>query len=168
MKFKDRQAAGKILAHALYARHEIKNAVVLGLPRGGVPIAFEVARACNLPLDVLVVRKLRIPGIPELATGAIASNGTVVLNEAIIRDARISDEIVHAATAHEKEQAERQESLYRQTRPLLSIEDKTAILVDDGLATGATMRAAARAVRPSATKIVIAALLERATSWHAK
>jgi predicted phosphoribosyltransferase len=66
MKFKDRQAAGKILAHALYARHEIKNAVVLGLPRGGVPIAFEVARACNLPLDVLVVRKLRIPCIPEL------------------------------------------------------------------------------------------------------
>lgn len=156
MKYQDRRAAGRILAQAVGAQPDITNAVVIALPRGGVPVAFEVARACNLPLDVLVVRKLRIPGTPELAMGAIASTGTVVLNETIIREFQIPEKIVHAAVENEKAEAAKQERFYRQARALLNIGGKTAIIVDDGLATGATMRAAVQAVRPSATKIVIA------------
>ena len=156
MVYQDRRAAGRILAEAWVRIQILAPAVVLGLPRGGVPVAFEVATACSLPLDVLVVRKLGAPGEPELAMGAITSDGTVVLNDDIVRELRIREETVKTAMRREQEQAQMQERLYRQGRPPLVLDGLTVILVDDGLATGATMRAAVRAVRPRARQVIVA------------
>jgi putative phosphoribosyl transferase len=156
MLFKNRQDAGNRLAHSVTMVPNLGDALVLGLPRGGVPVAFEVARVCNLPLDILVVRKLRAPGQRELAIGALASGGAVVVNLEILRDLRVSDEELRLVVAAEKLELERQERAYRDQLPALAIEGRTAILVDDGLATGASLRAAVKAVRGRARRIVVA------------
>jgi putative phosphoribosyl transferase len=154
--FQDRRDAGRTLAQLVATLPNLKDAVVLGLPRGGVPVAFEVARACNLPLDILAVRKLGAPGQRELAMGAIASGGTVVFNPDILQALHISEKSLHGVIEREKQALERMEGDYRQGRSPVNIDGRAVILVDDGLATGASMRAAARAVRPRAREVVIA------------
>ena len=155
--FRDRVEAGAILGRRLGGEIEDSGVVVLALPRGGVPVGFEIAHALHAELDVFLVRKLGAPGREELAMGAIASGGIRVLNEDIIRELRIPNEAVERATAREREEIARRERLYREGRPAAAIEGRTAVLVDDGLATGATMLAAARAVRlRSPRRLVVA------------
>lgn len=154
--FQDRRDAGRQLARIVATLPGPNDAIVLGLPRGGVPVAFEVARACNIPLDILVVRKLGAPGQRELALGAIASGGVVALNEEILRSLHISQEAMSTAAERAMQELVRMEQVWRGGCQPLPIEGRTAILVDDGLATGATMRAAVRAVRPRAREVVIA------------
>lgn len=157
MLFQDRTAAGKALARKLAAYANRKDTLVLGLPRGGVPVAFEVAKALNAPLDVFLVRKLGVPGQEELAMGALASGGVRVLNEDIVRSLRLSDAVIDNVIAKEQREIERREQLYRQNRPLPVVSDRIVILVDDGLATGATMRAAVRAIeQQQPSQIVVA------------
>jgi predicted phosphoribosyltransferase len=157
MIFQDRREAGRKLAVLLHNAFIEGDAIVLGLPRGGVPVAFEVARALRLPLDVFVVRKLGVPGQEELAMGAIASGGMVVLNEAVIRACGIGRETIDAVAARERVEMERGEAMWREERTPLALAGRTAILVDDGLATGATMKAAARALRPVAARVIAGA-----------
>lgn len=159
MVFEDRRDAGRKLGEILKTLREWGNAVVLGLPRGGVPVAFEVARALNLPLDIFIVRKLGVPGQEELAMGAVASDGTMVLNEAILREASIGQHIVEVVAHRERAEIERREQVYRDGRPPVKVDSRPVILVDDGLATGATMLAAARALKPRAREIIVAAPL---------
>lgn len=154
--FDNRKDAGRALASLVATLPDLHNAIALALPRGGVPVAWEVARACNLPLDVLMVRKLGAPGQPELAVGAVASGGIVAVNADLIQSFHISEEKLRVLVAHEQEEIARRELSYRHGAPPLAIDGRTAILIDDGLATGATMRAAARAVRPRAGRVVIA------------
>jgi predicted phosphoribosyltransferase len=131
--------------------------IVLGLPRGGVPVAFEVAQRLGAPLDVFVVRKLGVPGFEELAAGAIASGGVRVLNEDVVRALPNAEQAIESVTARETAELERREQKYRDGRPAPELRDRIVILVDDGLATGATMRAAVKALRHSGTaKIVVA------------
>lgn len=160
MVYQDRRVAGRILAEAvnesIRADPDLAPALVFGLPRGGVPVAFEVAKLCNLPLDVLVVRKLGAPRQRELAIGAITSDGTVVLNEVILQELEIGEDAIQTALRLEQEHAQRQEYLYRQGLPPLARRGRNVLLVDDGLATGATMRAAVLAVRPHAAKVIVA------------
>ncbi|MGO9939654.1 MAG: phosphoribosyltransferase [Terracidiphilus sp.] len=144
------------MAQSVAMLPNLEDAVVLGLPRGGVPVAFEVARLCKLPLDILVVRKLGAPGEPELAMGAIASGGAVALNPDILRLLHVPKDTLDAVIAREKRKLELQERAYRDQLPALAIEGQTAILVDDGLATGASMRAAVQAVRLRARRVVVA------------
>jgi putative phosphoribosyl transferase len=158
MRYQDRTEAGRLLAERLAKYKNRPDVVILALPRGGVPVGFEVAQALNAPLDVFVVRKLGVPGQEELAMGAIASGGVRVLNEDIVQMLRIPDEMIEATVAKETEELERRERLYRGDRPGLDARGRIAILIDDGLATGSTMRAAAMALRrhlPS--RIVVAA-----------
>lgn len=143
--FKDRADAGRTLAAALTEYGP--DALVLALPRGGVPVAFEVAGALGATLEVFVVRKLGAPGQPELALGAIASGGVQVLNDHIVRSLRISEREVAAVVKREERELGRRERLYRGERPYPNTEGRTVILVDDGLATGATMRVAVKALR---------------------
>lgn len=158
--FQDRRHAGRALAQIV--REECSedlvagDAIVLGLPRGGVPVAFEVARELRLPLDAFVVRKLGVPGQEELAMGAVASGGEIVLQDDVIRAYRISQETIDAIVARERIEIERRESAYRDGRRAVPLAGRTVILVDDGLATGATMKAAARALRPVARRVIIA------------
>jgi len=155
--FSDRREAGRVLADALSAYRGTPDLLVLGLPRGGVPVAWEVASALHAPLDVFVVRKLGAPRWEELAVGALASGGLVVLNDDVVRSLRITDD--HLAQVIEKESAEltRREAAYRGGREPVQPAGKTVILVDDGIATGASMLAAARAIRAAdPAKIVIA------------
>ncbi|HEX5080645.1 MAG TPA: phosphoribosyltransferase [Blastocatellia bacterium] len=150
MRFKNRTEAGRVLAERLSAyanRPNTSDTLVLGLPRGGVPVAYEVATALNAPLDVFVVRKLGVPGHEELAMGAIATGGGRSLNPDVIEYLRIPEEVVDEAAEREERELERRERLYRDHRPPHSPRDRVTILVDDGLATGATMSAAAIAVR---------------------
>src|SRR5207237_1340609 len=147
MKFKDRTEAGRMLAERLAAYEDRSDVIVLALPRGGVPVAFEVAQALSAPLDVFLVRKLGVPGHEELAMGAIASEGVRVLNEDVVQMLRIPDEVIDAVAAKEQQELERRERLYRDHRPALEVRGRTVILIDDGLATGSTMRAAAAALR---------------------
>ncbi|MBN3926593.1 phosphoribosyltransferase [Nostoc sp. NMS4] len=147
MLFKDRRFAGQALAKELTAYANDPDVLVLGLPRGGVPVAFEVAKTLNAPLDVLVVRKLGVPDQEELAMGAIASGGVRIVNKNIISLVKISDEVIARVAVQEERELERRERLYRQNRPLIDLEGRTVILVDDGLATGATMWAAVVTVR---------------------
>jgi putative phosphoribosyl transferase len=157
--FKDRRDAGRVLARSFLspeAAHDAQDGIVLGLPRGGVPVAYEVARALDLPLDVFIVRKLGVPGFAELAMGAIASDGTVATNQAVIREFQITQDVIDAVAARERLEIERRELAYRNGRPGARIEGRTAILVDDGVATGASMLAAARALRRSARKVIVA------------
>ncbi len=145
--FRDRAEAGRRLADKLAAYAGRADVLVLGLPRGGVPVAFEVAQALELPLDVFLVRKLGVPGHEELAMGAIASGGVWVLNQDVIQALNPPLRVVQAVAARELQELTRRERLYRGDRPALKLRDRTVILVDDGLATGSTMRAAVAAVR---------------------
>ncbi|PYL53252.1 MAG: phosphoribosyl transferase [Verrucomicrobia bacterium] len=155
--FSNRIEAGRELAEKLdkYAGRE--DVIVLGLPRGGVPVAYEVAKRLHVPLDVFIVRKLGVPGFEELAAGAIASGGVRVLNQDVMRAIPYADEAIEAVTAKETAELERREQLYREGRPPPELRDRIVILVDDGLATGATMRAAVKALRErGVAKIVVA------------
>ena len=147
MIFEDRRHAGRLLASRLKQYGSRKDVVVLGLPRGGIPVAFEVARALAAPLDVFVVRKLGVPNCEELAMGAIASGGVRILNEELIRRLRVSAERVDEVSEREGAELARRERAYRDHRPAVPVEDRTVILVDDGLATGFSMRAAVQSVR---------------------
>jgi predicted phosphoribosyltransferase len=145
--FADRHEGGAALAERLHEFQGRSDVVVLGLPRGGVPVASEVARALGAPLDVFVVRKLGLPGHEELAMGAIASGGVRVLNDEVVSWYHPSIEAIDAVTRSERAELERRERAYRDGRPLVSVKGRVVILVDDGLATGSTMRAAVLAVR---------------------
>ncbi len=158
IRFKNRSDAGKTLAAKLQVYANRPNAVVLGLPRGGIPVAFEVAAKLGLPLDVLAVRKLGVPGHEEFAMGAIASGGIRVLNEEMIRSLNIPKETIESVAKKQGEELERREQVYRSDRPRLDVRDLTVILVDDGLATGATMRAAVRALRKQKPVSIIVAV----------
>jgi putative phosphoribosyl transferase len=157
MIFDDRTHAGRVLADALKGSVHAQEVVVLGLPRGGVPVAFEVARALHAPLDVFVVRKLGAPGQEELAIGAIATGGVRVLNQEAIHVLALSPETIDRVAQRELGELNRREQLYRGNRPPVDVEGRTVVLVDDGLATGSTMRAAAAALRQkNAARIVVA------------
>lgn len=156
-RFRDRSDAGRHLAEALRDHAGDPDLLVLGLPRGGVPVAAEVARALHAPLDVFVVRKLGLPGQEELAMGAIASGGVRVLNEDVLAMVPVDDATVASVAAEEQRELERQERVYRGDRPLPRIRGRTVILVDDGLATGSSMRAALAALREQgAGRLVVA------------
>ena len=157
--FQDRKDAGRVLAQAILASgvwHDGQDGVVLGLPRGGVPVAYEVALALHLPLDIVAVRKLGVPGFAELAMGAVAADGVVALNAEIIHEFRIPEEVVDALAKEESQEVERRELAYRNGRLPEPTEGRLAILVDDGLATGASMLAAVRAMRPRAREVMVA------------
>jgi predicted phosphoribosyltransferase len=155
--FSNRAEAGRQLAEKLEKYSGADDLIVLGLPRGGVPVAYEVAKRLRAPLDVFIVRKLGVPGFEELAAGAIASGGVRVLNEDVVRAIPYASEAIEAVTAKETAELERREQIYREGRPAPELRDKIVILVDDGLATGATMRAAVKALRQrGAAKIVVA------------
>ncbi len=157
-QFADRREAGQQLAEALSAYAGREDLVVLGLPRGGVPVAFEVARALHAPLDVFVVRKLGVPGNPELAMGAIASGGVGVLNRGVVRRMGISDDAIERVAEEERQKLEERERIYRGARPDVDPQGKTVLLVDDGLATGATMRAAVNALREHEPQEIVVAV----------
>jgi predicted phosphoribosyltransferase len=155
--FPNREEAGRRLAESLREYADRPDAIVLALPRGGVPVAFEVARNLHLPLDVFIVRKLGVPGFEELALGAIASGGVRVLNEDVVGSLPDAARMVEEVTANELTELERREHSYRVGRPPLELRGRVAILVDDGIATGATMRAAVAALRQrGVARIVIA------------
>jgi putative phosphoribosyl transferase len=147
MYFRDRIDAGRQLAAKLGAYANRPDVLVLGLPRGGVPVAYEVARALSAPLDVFLVRKLGVPGHEELAMGAVATGGVRVLNRDAVEGLRIPDHVIDAVAAQEQQELERRERAYRDARPAPDVRGKTVLLVDDGLATGSTMYAAAAALR---------------------
>lgn len=156
--FQDRLDAGKQLAKKLKVFAHQKDVLVLALPRGGVPVGYEVAKALDVPLDVFVVRKLGAPGQQELAMGAIASGGVRVLNDEVVRGLGISSSEIERATAVQKSELERRERLYRGNRPPMDVQGRTVILVDDGLATGSTMRAAIHALRTRNPKSIVVAV----------
>ena len=156
MRYRDRREAGRVLAELLAPLANQPDVLVLGLPRGGVPVAWEVARRLGAALDVFVVRKLGFPGHEELAMGAIASGGVRVLNPEVVAYGVTRDEIERLAEREQRE-LERRERLFRGDRPPIRVVDRTVILVDDGLATGSTMRAAVRALRQQgAARIIVA------------
>src|SRR5256886_1660990 len=157
-RFADRAEAGRVLAEKLKPLAGNPNVVVLALPRGGVPVAYVIARRLGAPLDVFVVRKLGVPGHEELAMGALASGGVRVLNQELIDELGIPDGVIEAATLREQNELERRERAYRGTRPAPDLRGKTVVLVDDGLATGNTMRAAVGAVRAQNPARVIVAV----------
>ena len=155
--FADRRAAGRALAGRLREFAGRKDVIVLGLPRGGVPVAAEVAKALDAPLDIFLVRKLGVPQQPELAMGAVASGGVRSLNPYVVDWLDVPDDVIDAVTAAEMRELRRREALYREDCPALPVTNRTVLLVDDGLATGATMRAAVAAVRQLAPARVVAA-----------
>ncbi len=157
-RFRDRHDAGRRLADALGAYAGQPAMLVLALPRGGVPVAWEVARALGAPLDVLLVRKLGVPGHEELAMGAIASGGVRVVSEEVVDALAIPERVIAAAAVSEEDELARQERAYRQGRPPLRLGDRVVMLVDDGLATGSTMLAAVAAVRASSPRWVVVAV----------
>jgi predicted phosphoribosyltransferase len=157
MKFADRIDAGRRLAERLTAYEENENVLVLGLPRGGVPVAAEVAEALGAPLDVFLVRKLGVPGHEELAMGALATGDAIVVNESVVQSLHISDEVFRDVVQQERLELQRREIAYRKHAPPPKLAGKIVILVDDGLATGATMRVAVDAVRKQGpAKLVVA------------
>ena len=164
MIFADRRDAGRALAQGLRERATFDNAIVLGLPRGGVPVAYEVACELHLSLDVFMVRKLGVPSQEELAMGAVASGGIVVLNDQVLRLFSIHQQTMDAVIAREMQEIARRESLYRAGQPPADLRGRTCMLIDDGLATGATMRAAIRALRPVAAVIIAAVPVAAATT----
>src|SRR5258706_146704 len=155
--FRDRSDAGRQLARKLTAYANRPDVLVLALPRGGVPVGYEVALALNAPLDVFIVRKLGVPGHDELAMGAIASGGVRVINREVVEGLNIPDEALDAVAAREWCELERRERAYRDERPAPDLQGRTVILVDDGIATGSTMKAAIAALRQlEAGRIVVA------------
>ena len=157
-RFEDRRAAGKLLATKLQGFGGRPDAIVLALPRGGVPVAYEVARALNLPLDVVVVRKLGAPGHEEFALGSIASGDGCLINETYINALQVSQDVLDAIIRRESRELKRRELLYRAGRPPAKLNGKTVIIVDDGLATGLSMRAAAVAIKRLSPKMIVAAV----------
>jgi putative phosphoribosyl transferase len=158
MRFRDRGEAGELLADRLQEYAGNDEVVVLALPRGGVPVGFQLARRLRAPLDVVVVRKLGVPGREELAFGAIASGGVIVLNDSLVAALGISAERVARVVDRERLELERRERLYRDGRPPLELQGRRTIIVDDGLATGASIRAAAKAAQrrgPASTTIAV-------------
>lgn len=153
--FKNREEAGVLLGRELLKFAGRPDAVVLALPRGGVPVGFEVARVLHLPLDVLVVRKLGVPGHEELAFGAVAPGGVSYLNDAIINSLRISDDVVATVAERETGEMHRRERVYRGSRPAIDVEGKIVIVVDDGLATGASMQVAIGALKKMSPKQIV-------------
>jgi predicted phosphoribosyltransferase len=158
MLFRDRTEAGRFLAGKLTAYANRPDVLVLALPRGGVPVGYEVARALHAPLDVFLVRKLGVPGREELAMGAIASGGVRFLNETVIRGLKIPDDVIEAVGAEEQRELERREKAYRGDRPAPDVRGRTVILVDDGLATGSSMRAAVAALRRQGPAHIVVAV----------
>lgn len=156
--FHDRRDAGRVLAKKLTHYAHRPDVVVLGLARGGVPVAFEVAQALHAPLDVALVRKLGVPGHEELAMGAIASGGTRVINQEVVQPLRIPQSVIDAVASREQQELARREQRYRDNRPPPDLRNKTVILVDDGLATGASMAAAVTGVRTQNPAAVIVAV----------
>jgi predicted phosphoribosyltransferase len=157
LPYRNRKEAGAYLAEHLAAYRDRDDVIVLALPRGGVPVAYEVARALPAPLDVFIVRKIGLPGAEEFAVGAIASGGVRLLDEDLIERYGVSRAAVDAVIADEERELERRERQYRGDRELPDLTGKTVILVDDGLATGSTMRAAVAALRrEGAARIVVA------------
>ena len=155
LNFEDRVDAGQILANKL-SKYADQKPLVLGLPRGGVPVAFEVAKALKAPLDVYIVRKLGVPGQEELAMGAIATGDVRVLNQGVIDAFQISEEAIETETSKEKEELKRREALYRRGRPTLDVTNRTVLLIDDGIATGSTIKAAIAALKKQkAGRIII-------------
>jgi putative phosphoribosyl transferase len=155
--FRNRQEAGRLLVGRLAAYADRADVVILALPRGGVPVAFEIASALNAPLDVMVVRKLGVPGHEELAMGAIASGGVQVINEEVVRHLGLTPAVLASVAAIERHELARRERTYRGERSPVTVEGRTVILVDDGLATGSTMRAAVAALRKRGpARIVVA------------
>ena len=158
MRFRDRIEAGELLAEKLLSYADQPDVLVLALPRGGVPVGAQVAKRLHVPLDVFVVRKLGLPGHPELAMGAIASGGLRVFNGEVVNALRIPEEVINAVTAQEYQELQRRENLYREDLPPPDLEGKTVILVDDGIATGSTMAAAISALRQlNVGRLVVAA-----------
>lgn len=158
LPFRDRRDAGAVLADALQSHGSRENLLVLALPRGGVPVAFEVARRLRAPLDVFIVRKLGMPGREEVAMGAIASGGVRVLNDYVVNVLPRAELAIAQATEKETRELRRREAEYRPGRDPVVVRDRTVILVDDGLATGATMRAAVQALREQKAAAIIVAV----------
>ena len=157
MLFANRREAGRILASLLMKYADRDDVLVLALPRGGVPVGFEVAQALRAPLDVFIVRKLGVPGHDELAMGAIATGGVRVLNDDVVMSLELEPEVIDTVAAREEKELARRERLYRGARPAPDVHGRTVILVDDGLATGSTMRAAVAALRKQRpARIVVA------------
>jgi putative phosphoribosyl transferase len=157
MRFRNRTEAGQLLARTLERYRDQPNVLVLALPRGGVPVAYEVAAVLNAPLDVFIVRKLGVPGHEELAMGAIASGGIRALNSSVIQQLKIPQSAIDAVAAREYKELQRREHLYRGDKPSLNVSGQTVILVDDGLATGSTMKAAVVSLRQqNPARIVVA------------
>jgi putative phosphoribosyl transferase len=157
-RFKDRYDAGRRLAEALKSYGGRQDVIVLALPRGGVPVGYEVARALGADLDILIVRKLGVPSQPELAMGAIASGGALYINEDIVSLAGVSPRDIKTVLEKERHELARREALYRGLRPTIRIEGRTVIVVDDGIATGASMHAAILALRSSKPSQIIVAV----------
>ncbi len=156
-QFRNRIQAGQLLARKLAKYANRSDVLVLALPRGGVPVGYEVTQALNLPLDVFVVRKLGVPGHEELAMGAIATGGVRVLNDSVVESLGISEETINAVAARELRELQRRERAYRDDQPAPEVQDRTIILVDDGIATGSTMFAAISALRQQgAVRIIVA------------
>jgi putative phosphoribosyl transferase len=158
MLLQDRFEGGRMLAASLKQFANRSDVVILALPRGGVPVGYEVAKALNVPLDVFIVRKLGAPGQEELAMGAIASGGVLLLNHNIVDALGIPEHVINAAAAREQHELERREREYRDGRPPVDVRGKTVIVVDDGLATGSSMRAAVEALRKKGAARIIAAV----------
>jgi predicted phosphoribosyltransferase len=156
--FRDRRHAGQALAQMLSAYANRPDVIVLALPRGGVPVGFEVAQALHVPFDVIIVRKLGVPGHEEYAMGALASGGVRVLNPNVVRTLDIPEAAVEAVTRSEQRELERRERLYRGDQPPPDVRGRTVILVDDGLATGSTMLAAVKALQAQRTARIVVAV----------
>ncbi len=157
-RFRNRAEAGHLLAQKLIAYAYRPDVLVLGLPRGGVPVAFEVAKALQVPLDIWLVRKLGVPTQKELAMGAIATGGVRVLNQEVVNWLGISDEVIDKVAAQEQQELERRNQVYRGNRPAPDVRNRTIILVDDGLATGSTMHAAITSLRQQQPDRIIVAV----------
>lgn len=158
MIFKDRTDAGRKLAAQLTRYANRGDVLLLALPRGGVPVAYQVAKQLKAPLDVFLVRKLGVPGYEELAMGAIAEGGVRVINEELVNYLGIPDEVIEGVAAVQQRELERRARAYRGNRPPPDVEDRIVILIDDGLATGSTMRAAAAALRPQKSRRLVVAV----------